>query len=104
MSQDNKITNLRSVRVEYLKGKYSYKQRVNGLSPESFKIEFSGPLSMFQRDPDSILTLYDVERRRGRLDQESRMALKGLQMNLNNPTVIQSKGVTHIIIYEILKP
>ena len=101
MSTENK-QNLRSVRVEYVKGKYAYKQRINGLNPDSYKIEFSGSIDVFQRDPDSILTLYEVERSRGRLDQESRMALKGLQMNLNNTSIIKSKGVTHIIVYEIL--
>jgi len=94
---------LRSVKVEYVKGKYSFKQRVNVLSEcDKYHIEFSGPISTFQKDPDSILTLYDVERRRGRLDRESRDILKGLQMNLNNTKVIESKGVTHIIIYECL--
>ena len=46
--------------------------------------------------------MYEVERNRGRLDKESRDALKGLQMNLNNTKVIESKGVTHIIVYECL--
>ena len=94
--------NLRSVKVEYIKGKYAYKQRMNGLSPDSYKVEFSGPISVFQRDPDSILTLYDVERNRGRLDKASRDALKGLQMNLHNTKVIESKGITHVIVYECL--
>lgn len=93
---------LRSVKVEYVKGKYAYKQRMNGLSPESFQIEFSGPIDIFQTDPECVLTMYEVERRRGRLDKESREALKGLQMNLNNTSVIKSKGVTHIIVYECL--
>ena len=75
---------------------------MNGLSQDSYQIEFSGPISIFQTDPDSVLTLYDIERRRGRLDKESRNALKGLQMNLNNTKVIESKGVTHIIVYECL--
>ena len=95
---------LRSVKVEYVKGKYAFKQRMNGLSPDAFKIEFSGPIDMFKKDPENILTLYDVERQRGRLNQDSRMALKGLQMNLDNTSVIKSKGVTHIIIYEVLNP
>jgi len=95
---------LRSVKVEYVKGKYSYKQRMNLLSGQTdkFHVEFSGPIKIFQADPDSILTLYDVERRRGRLDKESRDILKGLQMNLNSPSSIISKGVTHIIVYECL--
>ena len=93
---------LRSVKVEYVKGKYAYKQRMNVLDSEKFHVEFSGPISSFQRDPDSIMTLYDVERNRGRLDKESRDALKGLQMNLNNTKVIESKGVTHVIVYECL--
>lgn len=93
---------LRSVKVEYVKGKYAYKQRMNVLDSEKFHVEFSGPISIFQRDPNSILTLYDVERNRGRLDKESRDALKGLQMNLNNTKVIESKGVTHVIVYECL--
>ena len=103
MSTDNN-PKLRSVKVEYIKGKYSYKQRMNILSDQQTKyhIEFSGPIDSFQKDPDSILTLYDVERRRGRLDKESRDVLKGLQMNLNNTSVIMSKGVTHIIVYEYL--
>lgn len=92
---------LRDVRVEYVKGKYAFKQRMNGLSPESYHIEFSGPIDIFKQDP-GVLSLYDLERRRGRLNQESRMALKGLQMNLNNTSVIKSKGVTHVIIYEVL--
>ena len=95
---------LRSVKVEYVKGKYSYKQRMNVLSDKTDKyhIEFSGSIKTFQEDPDSILTLYDVERSRGRLDKESRDILKGLQMNLNSPSSIISKGVTHIIVYECL--
>ena len=95
---------LRSVKVEYVKGKYAFKQRMNvlGDKPDSFHIEFSGPISVFQRDPDSILTMYEVERNRGRLDKESRDILKGLQMNLNNTKVIESKGVTHVIVYECL--
>ena len=95
---------LRNVKVEYVKGKYAFKQRMNilGDKPEIYKIEFSGLISVFQRDPDSILTIYEVERNRGRLDKESRDALKGLQMNLNNTKVIESKGVTHIIVYECL--
>ena len=97
----NSQIKLRSVKVEYVKGKYAFKQRMNGLSPDSYQIEFSGPISIFQTDPDSVLT-YDIERRRGRLDKESRNALKGLQMNLNNTKVIESKGVTHIIVYECL--
>ena len=95
--------NLRSVKVEYVKGKYSYKQRMNALSqPDKYQIEFSGPISTFQRDPSSIVTMYEVERNRGRLDRESRNALKGLQMNLDNTKVIESKGVTHVIVYECL--
>lgn len=101
MSTENK-QNLRSVKVEYVKGKYAYKQRINGLNPDSYHIEFSGTIDIFGKDPENVLTLYEVERRRGRLNQESRMALKGLQMNLNNPSIIKSKGVTHIIIYEEL--
>jgi len=99
-----KKISLRSVKVEYVKGKYSYKQRMNIISdnPESYHLEFSGPISIFQRDPDSILTMYEVERNRGRLDKESRDALKGLQMNLNNTKIIQSKGITHVIVYECL--
>ena len=93
---------LRNVKVEYVKGKYAYKQRMKVLDSEIFQIEFSGPISIFQRDPDSILTMYEVERNRGRLDKESRDALKGLQMNLNNTKVIESKGVTHVIVYECL--
>ena len=94
---------LRNVKVEYVKGKYAFKQRMNiiGDKPGIYHIEFSGPISAFQRDPDSILT-NEVERNRGRLDKESRDALKGLQMNLNNTKVIESKGVTHIIVYECL--
>jgi len=94
---------LRSVRVEYIKGKYSYKQRMNGLNPSTYHIDFAGTIDIFQSDPDSILTLYEVERRRGRLDKESRIALKGLQMNLDNTAMIKSKGVTHIIVYEVIK-
>ena len=94
--------NLRSVKVEYIKGKYAYKQRMNGLNPTYFQIKFSGPIRIFQRDPDSILTMYETERNQGRLDKDSRNALKGLQMNLNNSRVIESKGVTHIIVYECL--
>ena len=97
----NKI-NLRSVKVEYVKGKYAYKQRMNGLDPSHYHIEFSGPLNTFPSDKEIVSNYYDIERHRGRLDQESRMALKGLQMNINNPAVIKSKGVTHIIIYEVL--
>lgn len=95
---------LRSVKVEYVKGKYAFKQRMNilGDKPGIYNIEFSGPISVFQRDPDSILTMYEVERNRGRLDKGSRDALKGLQMNLNNTKVIESKGVTHVIVYECL--
>lgn len=101
MSTDN--PKLRNVKVEYIKGKYQYKKRLAVLNNQSvFNVEFSGPIDIFQRDPDSILTLYDVERQRGRLDKESRNTLKGLQMNLNNTSVIISKGVTHIIIYECL--
>ena len=94
---------LRNVKVEYIKGKYAFKQRMNGLNPESYHIEFSGSIDTF-KNPASISSLYDVQRTRGRLDQGSRMALKGLQMNLDNTSVIKSKGVTHIIIYEVLKP
>lgn len=103
MFTDNK-PNLRSVKVEYVKGKYSYKQRMNILADQTdkFHVEFSGPINTFQADPDNILTLYEVERSRGRLDKESRYALKGLQMNLNSPSSIISKGVTHIIVYECL--
>ncbi len=103
MFTDNK-PKLRSVRVEYVKGKYYYKQRMNTLSGQTdkFHVEFSGTIKTFQSDPDNILTLYDVERRKGRLDKESRDILKGLQMNLNNPSSIISKGVTHIIFYECL--
>jgi len=93
---------LRSVKVDYIKGKYAFKQRLNGLDPKAYHVEFSGPIDTFQKEPGDIITLYDVERRRGRLDQASRIALKGLQMNLNNTSVIKSKGVTHIIIYEVL--
>ena len=99
-----KKVKLRNVKVEYVKGKYAFKQRMNILSdkPGIYKIEFSGPISVFQRDPDSILTMYKVERNLGRLDKESRNILKGLQMNLNNTKVIESKGVTHVIVYECL--
>lgn len=96
---------LRSVKVEYIKGKYAYKQRMNILdnpSTNAFKVEFSGPISVFQRDPNSISTMYEVERNRGRLDKASRDSLKGLQMNLHNTKIIESKGVTHIIVYECL--
>ena len=100
----NKNPKLRSVRVEYVKGKYSYKQRMNILSDQTdkFQVELSGTIKAFQSDPDSILTLYDVERRKGRLDKESRDILKGLQMNLSSPSSIISKGVTHILVYECL--
>lgn len=99
-----KKVKLRSVKVEYVKGNYSFKQRMNFLydKPEIYHVEFSGPISIFQNDPDSISTMYEIERNRGRLDKESRDILKGLQMNLNNTKVIKSKGVTHIIVYECL--
>lgn len=95
--------NLREIKVEYVKGKYAYKQRINGLDQKSFHIEFSGPIDIFERDHDSVLTLYEVERRKGRLSLPSRIALKGLQMNLDNTSMIKSKGITHIIVYEIIK-
>lgn len=94
--------NLRSVRVEYIKGKYAYKQRVNGLSPNSYSVQFSGPISKLKKDIQSITDLYNTQRSLGRLDKESRYALKGLQMNLSNTKVIESKGITHIIVYECL--
>jgi len=94
--------NLRSVKVEYIKGKYAYKQRVNGLNPDSYRIDFSGPVSKLKKDFQSISNLYDTQREKGRLDRESRYALKGLQMNLSNTKVIESKGITHIIVYECL--
>lgn len=99
-----KKVKLRSVKVEYVKGNYSFKQRMNFLydKPKTYHVEFSGPISIFQNDPDSIFTMYEIERNRGRLDKESRDILKGLQMNLNNTKVIKSKGVTHIIVYECL--
>ena len=93
---------LRNVKVEYVKGKYAFKQRINILSqPGLYNVEFSGPISTL-RNSDSVLTMYETERSRGRLDKESRDALKGLQMNLSNTKVIESKGVTHIIVYECL--
>lgn len=96
-----KKVNLRDVRVEYVKGKYTYKNRKNILS-EIAKILFSGTVSSLRKDPESISTLYDNERSNGRISKPSRDAIKGLQMNLSNPKVIESKGVTHIIVYECL--
>lgn len=94
---------LRNVKVEYVKGKYAFKQRINVLDqPEIYNIRLSGSISSLQRDKDSILSIYDEERNQGRLDKSSRDALKGLQMNLSNTKVIESKGVTHVIVYECL--
>lgn len=93
---------LRSVKVEYVKGKYSFKQRINGLDSETFKVRFSGTISTLKFELKNIADLYETERSYGRLDKESRDAIKGLQMNLNNSKIIESKGVTHIIVYECL--
>lgn len=94
--------NLRSVRVEYVKGKYSYKQLLNNLKDsEDIKIIFSGDLHSIQRSMN-IDNFYEDERKYGRLDKSSRDTLKGLQMNLSNSKVIEHKGVTHIIVYECI--
>ena len=94
--------NLRSVRVEYVKGKYSYKQLLNNFKDsEDIKVMFSGNISSIKRTIN-LDNLYEDERSFGRLDKVSRDTLKGLQMNLNNSKVIESKGVTHIIVYECL--
>ena len=93
---------LRNVKVEYVKGKYSYKQLLNNLSSDdSIEIKLSNSLR-YLKDPDIIQPLYSSERNNVRLDKSSRDALKGLQMNLTNSRMIESKGVTHIIVYECL--
>ncbi len=94
--------NLRSVKVEYVKGKYAYKQLSNNLKEsEDIKIIFSGTISSVKRTIN-LDGLYEEERKEGRMDKLSRDTIKGLQMNLSNSKVIESKGVTHIIVYECI--
>ena len=69
---------------------------------DKFHIEFSGPIKTCQPDLDNLLTLYDVEISKGRLDKKSIANLKVLRMDLNHLSYLISKGVTHIIVYECL--
>lgn len=101
MSEDK--IKLRSVKVEYIKGKYAFKQRINGLDPNTYQVNLGSTVDSI-KEISEMYDLYKKERKAGRLDNDSRVAIKGLQMNLNNPSVIKAKGITHIIVYEVLNP
>ena len=77
MSTDNN-PKLRSVKVEYIKGKYSYKQRMNILSDQQTKyhIEFSGPIDSFQKDQIASLLCTMLREEEEDLIRNPEMSLK----------------------------
>ena len=95
---------LKSVKVEYVKGKYAYKQRKNVLDRPDIEIVLSGNYHDILRNRDSstvIDCLYEEVSKNLPENSISLKALDYLKLSLGNTKLLESKGITHLIVYKI---